>query len=144
LGLILASCGDSSISKNEQIFYDKAEQAQALNDATLKAIEFADTDVARSIWQLERICPLAEIFMDSKYDKDGWEFPGDFPEEFQPYEIALTASIIACDLATNLKEKSWATYARNASFFFQYQKCLDRLIFSDIEICPPNGLLSDT
>jgi hypothetical protein len=121
-----------------------AKEAQVLNDATLKAIETANTNVAASIWQLEKICEYAEHFMDSKYGKDRWEFPGDFPEEFQPYETALTASILSCDLSTHLKEKSWATFARNAAFFFQYEKCLDRLIFRDIEICPPNGLLSDT
>lgn len=127
---------------NVKIFYEKAKIAQGLNDATLEAIETANSDLFQAIKQLDEICPKAEEFLETKLDV-GWKYPSDFPEKFAPYEVALTASIYSCDLPTYLREESWATFARQSAQFFQYHKCLDQLIFKKTEICPPNGILGE-
>jgi hypothetical protein len=127
---------------NVKIFHEKAKIAQGLNDATLEAIETANSDLFQAIKQLDEICPKAEEFLETKLDV-GWKYPSDFPEKFAPYEIALTASIYSCDLPTYLREESWATFARQSAQFFQYHKCLDQLIFKRTEICPPNGILGE-
>ena len=127
---------------NVKIFYEKAKIAQGLNDATLEAIETANSDLFQAIKQLDEICPKAEEFLETKLDV-GWKYPSDFPEKFAPYEVALAASIYSCDLPTYLREESWATFARQSAQFFQYHKCLDWVGFKKIEICPPNGILGE-
>jgi hypothetical protein len=128
---------------NVKIFYEKAKIAQGLNDATLEAIETANSDLFQAIKQLDEICPKAEEFLDTKWSDDGWKYPSDFPEKFAPYEVALTASIYSCYLPTHLREESWATFARQSAQFFQYHKCLDWVGFKKTEICPPNGILGE-
>jgi hypothetical protein len=142
LGLLLTSCSDDSIDRNVKIFFDRAETAIELNQAVYDAIELTDTDVQKAIEELEDICPRANQFLESQYGEDGWE-NGQFPEEYGPFETAMTASVFACYLSDHLKEKSWGYFARYSAQFLQYYKCLVSPFFSNIDACPPYGLFAE-
>ena len=144
LGLLLTSCNDDSFDKNVEIFFDRVETAEELNQAVYDAIELADTDVAKSILEFDNLCPKANRFMESQFGEDGWEYPGDFPEEYGPFKTAMTASIYSCYFEEPLREKRWGTFARYSAQFLQYYKCLvNSAFFSNTDACPPYGLFAE-
>jgi hypothetical protein len=142
LGLVLSSCSGNNIDENVQIFFDRAETARELNQNVYDAIVLTNTDVEKAIFSLSAICPQANKFLESQYGDNGWE-RGEFPEKYQAYETAMTASVFACDLTVNLKEESWGTFARYSAQFLQYYKCLESPFFTDTDACPPYGLFAE-
>ena len=142
LGLLLSSCNEYTVDENVKIFNDRAKIAKTLNLEVYDAIEMANSDVSESIEAFEDICPRAKQFQESQYGEAGWE-PGEYPEEYGPYETAMTASYFACYFSDQLKEKRWGDFASYSAQFFQYYKCFDQFLFTHTEACPPYGLFAE-